>query len=156
MLRFFLRFSLLGMLGFLFASGVFLSVNAHPQPLMLLANPSSLISQVPGTATPDSANERTVTETLRALGLDNATLTLALAINQAGVDPKYTVALAQNLQGLVADPATLNPQQLNRAIAAYNAIVDRSSLETLEQLQQETSGFLALKGFLEKLQATVK
>ncbi len=155
MLRLFLRLSLLGILGFLFASSVFLSVNAHPHPLRLLANSRVLVRQVPGTDSSTSVNGHTITETLRALGLDNSTLTLALAINQAGVEPKYTIALVQNLQGLVADPTTLNVQQLNRAIAAYNVIVDKSRLETLEKLQQ-TSEFLSLKGFLEKLQAMMQ
>ena len=155
MLRLLLRFSLLGMLGFLLASSVFLAVNAHPQPVMSLATSRVLVGQVPGIDSSTSANGRTITETLRALGLDNSTLTLALAINEAGVEPKYTVALAQNLQGLVADPTTLNVQQLNRAIAAYNVIIDRSKLETLEKLQQ-TADFLSLKGFLEKLREMVQ
>lgn len=155
MLRFFLWFSLLGMLGCLLVTGGFFSVNAHPQPLIPVATHRVLVSQAPGTNSSSSVNERTVIETLRALGLDDATLALALAINNTGVDPRYTIALAQNLQGLVADPTTLNVQQLNRAIAAYNAMVDRSNLETLEQLQQ-TPDFLVLKGFLEKLQAMVK
>lgn len=148
----------LGVLGLL-AHGTSLSVTANPKPWLAVNPQGELVNQSPGTSsagfTDNDTNAQTIIDNGEALGLNADAKALALTLNQTGVEPKLTIALVQQIQGLTTNPAIINTNQLDRAIAAYNAIVDRSGLATLQKLQH-TPNFLSLKTFLEKLQETVK
>lgn len=150
--------SLLGTVG-IFTTAFFLAVMVYSQPVMSLIPQGEVVGQSTETSRSDTPNNvtdpQTIIDTLNALGLNTDAKDLALSLNNTGVASPLTIALVQHLQGLAANPQTIDVNQLNRAIAAYNAIVDGSNLATLQQLQQ-TPSFLEVKDLLETLQQAVE
>jgi hypothetical protein len=91
--------------------------------------------------------------TLLTIGVSPEAIPIAIDLVQSGANSDSVVTLMQNLQGLVAADNQASIAQLNQAIAAYNQIVDKSDLATLEALKTMPA-FLNIKGLLELIQGS--
>ncbi len=93
---------------------------------------------------------QSVIETLTSLGNSSDVIAIAVDLVQAGADPESVINLMINLNGLVQNTNQVNTGQLNRAITAYNTLIDRSDFQTLTKLKS-TPAFMDIRTLLQKL-----
>lgn len=96
----------------------------------------------------------TITTALYYLGIDIASIRLASQFILAGADPLETGNLMLALNGMAMDDQNVNLNQLNGAINAYNAIIDKADADAIASLKN-TPAFMDIGRFLKELREAI-
>jgi len=95
-------------------------------------------------------NAAVVFATMLGAGIESSEAKIVIPIVLAGADPVATTDLVLNLNGLIKDKTQVDLTKLNRAINAYNTIVDKADANSLKALSN-TAEFTNIRGLLQKL-----
>jgi hypothetical protein len=148
---------------FLFCTSSFVWVNSFPicqaqsnpspdsnttEEVIRVTSPDGKIKEFPIQNTSRKNDAERVAKTLIQTGVSLDAIAIAINFVEVGADPESVTNLMLTLNGLAADKNQVSVAQLNRAINAYNIIVNKSDLSTLQALKNMTA-FMDIRSLLQ-------